>query len=220
MTSGKKRTTEEIRKIVENIGYYFLEDYQYKNFRRVVIRDNDGYKYDVILNSLIGGYIPEIVRHTNPFSLDNISLWLKLNNKNFELSSENKYINNSKKLFFYCYNCKDIFHSGWNQILRGGGCGLCSGNQVGKYNNLEYLRPELVKEWGIDNLLRPKDVTLNSGEKITWVCKKCRHKWRSRVADRNAGKGCPACAGQVLTDKNRLSILFPTLSLEWHPTKN
>jgi len=34
------------------------------------------------------------------------------------------------------------------------------------------------------------------------------------------GTGCPACAGKVVTDLNRLSLLFPKIASEWDYSKN
>lgn len=220
MTSGAKRTFEEVAEIVNNLGYGFIREYSYTNLRRVIFQDNLGYKYDLTLNSLIDGYTPEAFRYTNPFTLENISLWIKRNKKPFELFGENKYVNNSEKLKFYCHKCKDVFLAGWNQILSGSSCAVCEGRQVGKYNNLEYLRPDLTEEWDSENKLKPSEVTISSGQKVMWRCSVCGYRWKSRVADRNSGRGCSACAGQVLSDRNRLSILFPALALEWHSTKN
>ena len=220
MTSGLKRTREEIEKIVRDAGYIFIAEYNQKNIRRVIFKDETGYKYEINLNSIINGFEPEMFRRTNPFTLENISLWLKINNKKIKLINDNVYFNNSRKLNFYCVRCKEVFKAGWNQIRQGTGCAVCSGNQVGKYNNLEYMNPELSKEWSFKNDVSPKHVTVSSSLKVLWECSVCGYEWYARVADRSDGKNCAACAGQVLTDKNRLSITHPLISNEWHPTLN
>ncbi len=220
MTSGIKRTRKEVLDIVNKLGYVFIDEYQKNNLRRVIFKDRVGYKYEVTINNIMSKIVPEIFRRTNPFTLENISLWLITNNKNFELTNKNKYVNNSAKLSFYCYRCKEVFYAGWNQILSGSGCGICAGSQIGRYNNLKYARPDLAKEWSSKNTVSPENFTASSGVKIWWKCSVCSYEWKTRIADRNAGRGCSACAGQVLTDKNRLSITHPKVSSEWHSTKN
>lgn len=215
-----KRKDEDMEKIVSNLGYFLLEDYFQDKRRRIIFRDDFGYKYDVLVSNLIRGHVPEIFRHTNSFSLENISLWINSNNKDFKLIEDNQYLNNSSPLYFYCYICNDIFKSSWNKILRGSKCVLCNGSQVGNKNNLKYLRPDLANEWSPKNRITPKEVTISSGKVIIWKCSKCKYEWKTRVADRSSGRGCPACCGQVLTDLNRLSIKFPELSFEWDFNKN
>jgi predicted Zn-ribbon and HTH transcriptional regulator len=220
MTCGVERTREELEKIVISLGYVFLGEYTKDKARRVIFSDIMGYKYDVNIGGLIRGHIPEIFRHTNPFSLENISLWLKTNNKPFKLKENNKYVNNIHPLFFHCEVCDEDFRSTWSQILQGAFCGICEGGQVGKTNNFKYLRPDMVSEWSSKNKIKPDEVTANSGKYILWKCSKCGHEWSARVADRNAGRGCPSCAGQIVTDKNRLSVKFPELCEEWDWNKN
>lgn len=215
-----RRSDEDVEKMVSDLGYFLIKDYFLDGKRKIIIQDSIGYKYDVVIVYALKGTVPEIVRKTNPFSLENIALWIKLNDRPFELTSNNKYVNNSSPLSFYCYNCKDVFSSTWNQIIRGTNCALCCGSQVGKKNNLEYLRPDLVNEWSPKNNISPKDVTISSGKVIVWVCSKCNYEWKTRIADRNAGRGCPSCYGQVLSDSNRLSIKFPELCSEWDFDKN
>lgn len=217
---GKKRSEDDIKLMLSSLGYFLLKDYALDGKRRIIIRDSIGYKYDVSIFYILNGTVPEIFRRTNPFSLENISLWIKLNDKPFELTSNNKYVNNTSPLGFHCHNCDDIFYVGWNQLLRGDGCAMCHGSQIGKRNNLEYLRPDLAIEWSPKNSMTPKEVTVSSGKVIIWKCSKCRYEWKTRIADRNSGRGCPSCCGQVLSDSNRLSIRFPELCFEWDFDKN
>lgn len=47
------------------------------------------------------------------------------------------------------------------------------------------------------------------------------HEWQAVISSRNAGYGCPYCAGQkALSGINDLSTTNPKLASEWHPTKN
>jgi len=217
------RTKDEIENIVNNLGYELLDEYMdKKHYRRVVIQDKDGYKYDVPLINLMAtrGSI-NFIDKANIFVLYNISLWLELNNKDFELCEENIYVNNSNKLKFYHPACDEYFYMDWDYVQRNCNCPICAGRQVGIKTSLAYLRPELSKEFiKSEHNKIPEDITEFSMENVYWECFICNHKWWSTVANRTTGNGCPGCSGRDATDKNRLSIINSFASSEWHPTKN
>lgn len=218
---GKKRSEEEVKNILSDMGYFLLDDYCIKGRRFVTFQDKNKYKYSLALENLINENNPKIVISTNPFALENISLWVKNNNKNFELMPENRYIGNKHPLYFKCHICKEVFYATWDWIFHGGKCCLCSGRQIGEKNNLEYLRPDLSKEWSSRNNLLPNNFGLHSGKIVFWKCGACSHEWKAKINKRVCGKNnCPSCSGKILTDKNRTSSNFPELCLEWHPYNN
>ena len=223
--SWNKRTEEEIKGIVENFGYFLIEQYSNeKSQKRVVVRDNDGYKYDVDLHSL-NKYVPSLVGKNNPFSLENIKLFLKLTNSNLELLDNNVFISAQSKLNFYCNKCKDYPLMSWANLQSGFGCGICHGKQIGLFHNLENQNPSVASEWNYKlNDKTPKDFKVSSGISVFWLCRECGYgkngEWFVSIDSRTNGSGCPSCSGNVLSDKNRLSIIFPDVAKEWHPIKN
>lgn len=220
MTSGIVKTRKEIETIVDGFGYILLDKYTKHSKQRVIIQDSVGYKYDSLLGNIYRNK-PHFVSSFNPFSLENIYLWLKLNKKIFSITKENCYIDaSSSNLIFLCFVCKEKFFSSWNTIRSNYNCGVCSGKQVANTTSLSFLRPELVKEWSNKNIVNPETVSLHSGKHVLWTCKKCGFEWKACISDRSAGSGCPACSGNIVTDKNRLSLLFPNISKEWNFTKN
>ena len=84
-----------------------------------------------------------------------------------------------------------------NNRNHGNGCPYCSGNKVGKYNNLAVKNPKLAKEWHPtkNGNLTPYDVTLGCGQKVWWRCEKG-HEWEAQINSRNRGRGCRFCARQ------------------------
>lgn len=224
------RTREEIKKIVNDLGYELLDEYTPENRdRRVIIQDKIGYKYDVRLVHLMNkNHLPNIVDIHNPYSLENIVLWLFINRPEFELCKDNTYKGSNKnlKLYHNIFGCKEYFYINWDCILQNRGCAVCHGLQVGERTSLAYLRPQLMKEWHPDNNLIPEEIPVSSGKRVYWVCSVCNYgenkEWFIQIY-RRTGKqkeGCPACAGKVVTNRNRLSILFPEISLEWDYNKN
>lgn len=194
-----KRTDEEIKEIIEDLGYELLDEYpDEKSNRKVIIRDSDGYRYEVYLNNLLTGSVPSIAETRNPFTLPNISLWLKKENKPFILCEDNVYKGALEKLFFRCIreDCQETFDMRWSDIYSdGNGCPFCGGYRVGKRNNLTYRRPDLVKEWDHkNNEKNPNEYTEKSGKKVSWVCLKCGNTWKTEIYHRSNGNGCPKCA--------------------------
>lgn len=221
MPTGKHWTREEAKEIVEDLGYKFV-DFYVKEKAKVVFIDANGYIHDILLKSLSKRKTLSFVGRHNPYSLKNISLYLEINNKSFKLLEDNVYSRNNKKLFFSCDVCSEEFDSTWADVSQGVGCPYCSGQRVGRFNNLEYLRPDLIEDWDFrKNEFLPSEIVCFSTKRAFWLCNKCEHEWNTKIYKRtHSNRGCPACSGKVVTDKNRLSILFPEISSEWHPSKN
>lgn len=154
--------------------------------------------------------------------LEIIREWLITNKKDFILCNDNTYEGSKKKLKIYHSVCGEYFYMNWNDIYTGYGCSVCGGHQVGKNNNLKHLHKNLIKEWDYENnlTLSPENVTSGSSKKAWWICKNCGYNWISSVKSRVRGRGCPACAGKVVTDNNSLKSLFPDIAKEWHQLKN
>lgn len=106
MTNIKKLTLQEIKEELDKNGYTMLDEKEYKNSRTPFsIIDLKGYKYSVKFSSFINGkknvyeFSP-----SNPYTIDNIKLFLKNNNyKNKLLSLD--YKNNKTKMIFSCEVC-------------------------------------------------------------------------------------------------------------------
>jgi DNA-directed RNA polymerase subunit RPC12/RpoP len=102
-------------------------------------------------------------------------------------------------------------------------CPYCSGNRpiIGK-TDLMTTYPKIAKQWHYskNGNLTPRDVTAKSNRYIWWKCSQG-HEWRTKVYHRTDGSDCPYCSGlKVISSKNDLATLFPTLAAEWHPLKN
>lgn len=214
------RTTKEIRKMVEDSGYKLLYEYsEEKNrMKRVIIQDSDGYKYELYFHDFIKGGVLNFVDRRNPFTLLNVSVWLKKENKPFLLCDNNIYMGNSEKLFFKCLmeNCQEIFDMNWNNIYSGHKCPFCAGRRVGKHNNLEYLRPDLAEEWDFENNKNnPKDYTEFSKERVSWICSECGNTWKAKIGDRSHGSDCPKCS-----DSKKESTIAKELKMHFKENYN
>ncbi len=126
---------------------------------------------------------------------------------------------------FVWWQCKEGHE--WRAMIydrsNGCGCPICSGHRVlVGYNDLLTVNPNLAAQWHPtkNGNLKASDVTIGSDKKVWWQCKEG-HEWESVISSRNAGCGCPYCAGQrLLVGFNDLETKNPELAKEWHPTKN
>ncbi len=111
----------------------------------------------------------------------------------------------------------------WSAVIgsrnTGVGCPVCSNKTVQTgFNDLATTHPELAAQAdGWD----PTTVSFGSSEKKDWMCAHG-HRWKTTLADRSSGKGCPTCAGKkVLAGFNDLATTHPELAAQadgWDPT--
>lgn len=129
----------------------------------------------------------------------------------------------ANKVWWVCPTCKKSYQAAVYHRTNGKGCPYCSSKIiVPGLNDLASQDPVLVAEWNVQKNgdLLPNMVSLHSGRNVWWKCS-LGHEWQAIIANRVKGRGCPYCAGKkVLPGFNDLSTTNPTLSLEWHPTKN
>jgi hypothetical protein len=112
--------------------------------------------------------------------------------------------------------CKAIVYPKLNSLRNAGGktvgCAVCSGHQVEKgLNDLLTTHPQIAVEAdGWD----PTTVTAGSGAKKKWKCSDD-HIWKTPVATRTSGHGCPTCSHSGF-DPNKPSYLYFLLHPQWN----
>jgi len=97
------------------------------------------------------------------------------------------------------WKCKALQHE-WLETPRARvsseyNCPYCSGKRVSKLNSLTTTTPWLEEEYHPTKNTVPFDQNSRGSDKERWWrCKPERHEWKSSVANRVAGNGCPSCA--------------------------
>ncbi|MGL4451781.1 MAG: zinc-ribbon domain-containing protein [Sarcina sp.] len=83
------------------------------------------------------------------------------------------------------------------------------------------LYPQIAEEWSKKNVsILPQDVTAGSGLVVWWKCKDKGHEWKTTVAERTRGRGCPFCTGRRVCEENSFAKKFPDISTMWNYEKN
>lgn len=219
-----KYTYEEVKSIINNLGYELISKEYVNSKSNLIVKDKYGYMYFTSLNRL-KTYGKNKFDISNPYTIHNIKLWCKINQKPFELISE-IYENSDKDLHWKCLKeeCSEVFESNWKAISQNRGCGFCHGLQVGLSNCLATKNPELASEWNLtlNGDLTPYDVTENSKQEVYWQCpNNPKHTWKAKISDRNSkNSGCPYCNNKLPCEDHNLLIVNPKLCEEWNYIKN
>ena len=110
--------------------------------------------------------------------------------------------------------------------VNGGGCPFCSGRRVLKgFNDFETKCYEngkgyLLKEWSLENLIKPDEIAYKSNISVEWICPQ-NHKYKSMISNRVAGRNCPYCSHKkLLQGFNDLKTLYPDIIERWNYDKN
>jgi hypothetical protein len=106
---------------------------------------------------------------------------------------------------------------------RRSGCPFCADKRISSTNSLAVVYPEIAAEWHPtkNGKLTPRAVTWGSGRRVWWKCSKGPdHAWQTSITNRQAGHGCPFCAGRRVSVTNCLAAVEPKIAAEWHPTRN
>jgi len=217
---------DEVKLFVEGLGYVLISETYTGTHNKLILKDFEGYYYSISYHSLKDNKsYPSKFHNSNPYTVQNIKLWLKLNNKSFNLISDT-YRNSNEKLQWKCLkeNCEEEFEMNWDSIRGDSGCSYCAGKKVSISNCLATINPKLAKEWSStkNGDLTPYDVTCYTNKKVWWKCNKNNnHEWNANISDRSSKKsGCPYCAGTKICLSNCLATINPDLALEWHPALN
>ncbi len=143
---------------------------------------------------------------------DLLSQWSPEN----ELSPSDVSCGSHKKVLWICEKGHTWAATVKNRALIGSKCPYCEHRAVLEgYNDLQTLYPDVAKTWSLKNKLKPSEVSSRSNAEVLWICENG-HEWKTRVADRTEGHGCPYCAGQrVWQGFNDLMTTHPDLISEW-----
>lgn len=131
--------------------------------------------------------------------------------KNGELMPKNVGVGSDKLVWWICHEG----HS-WQALIynrtktNGTNCPVCCNQMVlTGYNDLASVRPDLLSEWNYEKNkgISPDNVTVGSGMKVWWKCRKG-HEWKASISARNRGAGCKICYSERQTSFPEQAILY------------
>ncbi len=111
------------------------------------------------------------------------------------------------------------------RISRDSGCAVCHGKQISYDTSLEFLRPDLAKEWHDSNTIKPSEVSLGSEIRVKWKCNNPDHPiYETSVISRAKSKfGCKYCSGDKKSHEAfvlELAAIHPNIELISRYTKS
>ena len=138
--------------------------------------------------------------------------------KNGDLRPSQVFSGTGKKVWWQCYKGHEWKAAPYTRKKHS--CPYCSGIKTAIDDSIFNTNPTLMAEWHPtkNGDRTPKEFSQGSRFKAWWKCSKG-HEWQAVIYSRVL-RGCPYCAGRLVTKKNNLKVKNPKLAAEWHPTKN
>lgn len=156
--------------------------------------------------------------------------------KNGDLKPENFPSGSGKEVW---WTCDKTFDCGCmheyparidHRIGRKSACSICSHRILCcNQKSIQITHPEIANQWHPtkNGKLTPDNFREKSNKEIWWLCDKkcaygCKHEWKTTIANRTTGCGCPFCCipRKQLCEHDSIKYTHPEIAEQWHPTKN
>ena len=135
-------------------------------------------------------------------------------NKNTNIDINDLSLKSGQKAWWICTQCGESYQAKVCDVAASGVqrvCTQCNNKNFSQKKVRAYINkkgsfadhyPELLREWDYElNInLDPFSFTDKSNQKVWWKCKDCEHQWRTSIAKRTEGRGCPYCARHTKSD--------------------
>lgn len=196
---GRKSISRKQRLNIDDVKQEFINNgyiplfQKYKNCEtKLTAMTKEGYKVYTTFRDFKQNKNPKVFLKSNPYTIENIKLWLKLNGSQYKLISTKYKSACNDKLEWLCPR-HGVFYATWNSIQSGRGCYLCRNEKIGNIkrltlaeveNRLKSINPSidiLSKEY-IDN-----------NTPLKCKCLICGHEWYAKYANLSQGTGCIKC---------------------------
>jgi hypothetical protein len=141
-----------------------------------------------------------------------VNLWDYSRNTNIDINDLSS--KSGQKVWWICTQCGEPYQSKVCHIVNSSCqciCANCNNKNFAQKKVKSYLEkkgsfadhyPHILEEWDyeLNQGLDPFNFTDKSNQKVWWKCKVCGHKWKTNIAKRTEGKGCPYCARHTKSD--------------------
>lgn len=203
--SKVKYNIEEIREIVNKLGYEFVSAKSDGDHWNLIIIDKIGYYYTPQLSNLLLGKKPQMISSCNKYSLQNLKLWMIENNLEYKLLSK-QYINSNSKLLLQD-NDGYLYLSNWNHLKQSHFPRMVDKNNPYSIFNIKLWVKKNYKDYKLISKLYD-----GVNKKLEWECKKCNTPFFRSWQEAQRGQFCPFC--------KCLAYTYPELCKEWDIKRN
>jgi len=205
MDNYKRVDIELIKKTFLEKGLKPLFEDRKNSNEKLLCENEDGYKCIISYQKLKDGRTPMSFSNSNPYTFDNIDLFLIKNTKGYIFADERVNFKSSIKFKWKCEKGHD-FEMSWNSIKNGRRCPKCFGcfkksteefkKEIKSIVNNEY---ELLSDYKRDNV------------HVEILHNECGHKYKVTPSHFLQGKRCPKCSVRRGIENNKYN---PNLSEE------
>lgn len=129
--------------------------------------------------------------------------------KNYPLTPNDVTSGSKKKVWWICQKGHKWESSVCNRT-GGSGCIYCTKQEtITGENDISTTNPELLEEWDYEKNtdIKPEELMAGSNKKVWWKCP-LGHSWKTSIAKRNNGTGCPHCYFEYGTSFPEQAILY------------
>ena len=111
-----------------------------------------------------------------------------------------------------------------NRTMNKRGCPYCKRRKADEKTNINFLFPNLMKEWDYEKNtnIQPEKLLSNSSKIVWWKCyKNTKHNWQARIYSRTRNNyKCPYCSGRFADENNNITITHYHFLKEWDYERN
>lgn len=138
----KKLTFEEVKEFIEEKQFILLSKNYINNSQKLIIKNKEGYKTLISFSNLREGKNPIFFSKSNPYTIENIKLFLKKKKEGVSILSDS-FEGNNKKLRFLC-SCGETFERTWADLSTNvySVCNKCVHNKIGNNKKKSYEEVE------------------------------------------------------------------------------
>lgn len=155
--------------------------------------------------------------------------WLSAKNDELGYCFDELLSRSTAKVWWKCPNNHEyeaVVHSRTRED--GTGCPYCVSRRIlSGFNDLETLRPDLMKEWDYEKNrkvgLIPVEISVSDVRQAWWKCLNKNHSWKTIVSARTFknSSGCPFCVNrQTIPGDNDFATLRKNMLVQWDYGKN
>lgn len=188
---SKRWNYEEVKEYFSERGFELLDEMYINNSTKLTTKDKYGYKRNIRFSDFLKGKIGRRFHKANPYTIENIKLWLKLNIPEYKLLST-EYLGNGsnksnrqKQLLKWECDKGHVFYMTLNDIYNGQRCNVC---HKFSYTHDDFVE-KVIEKYNNEYTVLGKYI--NSKTKVIMRHNKCGTEWEVNPANFLFGNCCP-----------------------------